>query len=241
MIQVLHSLYKETCIRSVHMTYICVPPSSLESGSTSEGASCTSTDAMDESDSSSDHESTSWSPALVRRKTKKRAGSNFKETRKTKLNGSAAKRFFLKIKQRFTTRKLRRNLQRTEVAPLLMEENCSGSEGDSVMNVEKQKKSKTKVAVKRDLVPFSATDTVPLLDEGAESSDNESSSCSEREEEISMDVSRVRRKKQMSIDSIDSEMTDKKKRQNEARRLRRQKKKVPLIISSTPLFLTPLP
>lgn len=192
---------------------------------------------MDDSDCSSEHGvTTSCSRAFVRNRLKRRRSSgegDFKETRKTKLNGSAAKRFFQKIKQKFTSRKLRRNLKKVEVAPLLREDSLSGSDGAGPVldfqEIKKKKSKRAKKSSKDNLVPFQGTDTRPLLDEDAES-DNESSSESEneweeKEEEINTDGSGMLW--QLSKDSAEIEvMSDKKKKQNEARRLRRQKKKV---------------
>lgn len=217
---------------------------------------------MDESDSSTDREATTTcSPAFVRGRLRRRRApeSDFKETRKTKLNGSAAKRFFQKIKQKFTARKLRRNLKKAEVAPLLAEDSCSGSDSgtttiDTGGKQKTQKKSKRAKSVKtstkeKRLDPFSAIDAQPLLDEGDES-DDESSNLSEgvgqgeefEEIDLDGDVGQVRtRKKQLNNESMEIEevVSDKKRRQLEARRLRRQKKKVPLIIPSTPCFVNP--
>lgn len=207
---------------------------------------------MDESDSSADREATTTcSPAFVRGRLRRRRApeSDFKETRKTKLNGSAAKRFFQKIKQKFTARKLRRNLKKVEIAPLLADDSCSGSDSGTTTTDtgKKQKKSKrtksTKTSTKeKRLDPFSAIDAQPLLDEGDES-DDELSNLSEvvgqgeefEEIDLDGDIGQVRtRKKQLSSESMEIEevVSDKKRRQNEARRLRRQKKKVPLIIPS---------
>ena len=205
-----------------------------DSESASEATSCTST-SLEESDSSADREVTSCSPAFVmkkiRRKTKE---SDFKETKKTKLNGNAAKRFFQRIKQKLTTRRLRRNLKNTEVAPLLSEDSCSGSsDGSSTITDKKDKKKKSKKtktngtgSAKGNSIPFAATDTKPLLVDGDES-DNESSvdEGEEEGEEFGVDVRQSYKpshRDRMEIEVV----TDKKKRQNEARRLRRQKKKV---------------
>ena len=234
--------------------------SSIDSESASEAASCTSADTMDDSDSSADREATTTcSPAFVRGKLRRRKApeSDFKETRKTKLNGSAAKRFFQKIKQKFTARKLRRNLKKEEVAPLLVEDSCSGSDSgtatiDTGSKQKKSKRTKSKTSAKeKKFNPFSATDARPLLLEEGEESDDESSNCPNRAEgagqgeefdEICLDddVGQIRtRKQQWNKESMEIEevVSDKKRRQNEARRLRRQKTKVTLIIPSTPSFL----
>ena len=225
----------------------------IESESASEATSCTSADTMDESDSSADREATTTcTPPFVRgRLRRKRAPErDFKETKKTKLNGSAAKRFFQKIKQKFTARKLRRKLKKTEVVPLLMEDSCSGSDSGTDSG-RKQKKSKRIKSMKtstkeKKLDPFRVIDTRPLLDEGDES-DDESSSTSEgveqgeefEEIDLDSDISQVHtRKKWSNKESMEIEevVSDKKRRQIEARRLRRQKKKVPLISPFTPLL-----
>lgn len=225
-----------------------------ESESASEATSCTSADTMDESDSSTEREgTTTCSPPFIRGRLRRRKAPerDFKETKKTKLNGNAAKRFFQKIKQKFTARKLRRRLKKTEVAPLLMEESCSESDsGTATVDTDRKEKKRTKSAKnskEKRLDPFSVMDVQPLLDEGDES-DDESSSASEEVgqgeefEEIDLDgdISQVqtKRKKWSNKGSMEIEevVSDKKRRQIEARRLRRQKKKVPLIIPSTPLF-----
>ena len=203
---------------------------------------------MDDSDSSAEHGTPTCSPAFVRSKIKRKEAENdLKETRKSKLTGNAAKRFFQKIKQKFTTRKLRRNLKKVEVAPLLREESCSGSDGSGpVLNLKqrkkKSKKSKSKFATtkKSRLVFQEGNDTKVLLGEEDES-DNESSRCSgqeqegagveeEEEEEIDTNVGIVRtrnlaHRNRMEVDVV----SEKKTKQNEARRLRRQKKKVWLV------------
>jgi hypothetical protein len=213
---------------------------------------------MDESDSSTEREATTTcSPPFLRGRLLRRRRAaperDFKETKKTKLNGSAAKRFFQKIKQKLTARKLRRRLKKAEVAPLLMEESCSGSDSGTatVDDADRKEKSKSKRAKsaknskEKKLDPFSVMDAQPLLDEGDES-DDESSDASEGAEQgeefveidLDGDISQVqtRRKKWPNKESMEIEAvgSDKKRRQIEARRLRRQKNKVPLIIPSTP-------
>ena len=232
-----------------------------ESESASEATSCTSADTMDESDSSMEREgTTTCSPPFIRAgrlRRRKAPERDFKETKKTKLNGSAAKRFFQKIKQKLTARKLRRRLKKTEVAPLLIEESGSGSDsGTATVDADRKEKKKSKRtksaknSKEKKLDPFSVLDVKPLLDEGDES-DDESSDASEgvgqgeefEEIDLDGDISQVqtRRNKWPTKESMEIEevVSDKKRRQIEARRLRRQKKKVPLIIPSTPLFLWP--
>lgn len=195
---------------------------------------------MDDSDSSVEHGVKGCSPAFVRNRLKRRrsAEGDFKETRKTKLSGNAAKRFFQKIKQKFTTRKLRRNFKSVEVAPLLREDSFSGSDGSGPVldfkDIKKQsKKTKKKTKSSKDkLFPFQGTDRKPLLDKGE--SDDDSSSGSDNDEEINTDGDGM----QWTCEGREEikVLSDKKKKQNEARRLRRQKKKVPLILltKSTP-------
>ena len=213
-----------------------------DSESASEATSCTSTsaEAMDDSDSSADHKATTTcSPAFIKRKIKRRAAeSDFKETKKTKLTGNAAKRFFQRIKQKFTTRKLQRNLKKVEVAPLLSEDSHSGSDGAApVLNFKnkkkKSKKSKSKhKTVKKKFSPFGRTDTKPLLEEIAQSEECGSEQEGEdEEEEINTEFGLPPREKpptrkdRMEIEVV----SDKKSRQNEARRLRRQRGKVTLV------------
>ena len=210
---------------------------------------------MDESDSSSEREATTTcSPPFIRGRLRRRKAPerDFKETKKTKLNGSAAKRFFQKIKQKFTARRLRRKLKKTEVAPLLTEDSYgSGSDSgtatvdtDRRENKPKRTKSAKKSVKEKKLDPFSAIDAQPLLDEGDESDDESSEGVGQGEEfeeiDLDSDVSQEVRtgKKWTNKDSMEIEevVSDKKRRQIEARRLRRQKKKVPLIIPSTPQF-----
>lgn len=205
---------------------------------------------MDESDSSTDREATTTcSPPFIRGRLRRRKAAperDFKETKKTKLNGSAAKRFFQKIKQKFTARRLRRRLKKAEVAPLLMEESCSGSDsGTATVDTDRKEEKKTKrikstkkaSTKEKKLGPFSAVDIQPLLDEGEESDDESSSSASEgvgqgeefEEIDLDGDISQIRTRKKESME-IEEVVSDKKRRQVEARRLRRQKKKVPLVI-----------
>lgn len=210
---------------------------------------------MDESDSSSEREATTTcSPPFIRGRLRRRKAPerDFKETKKTKLNGSAAKRFFQKIKQKFTARRLRRKLKKTEVAPLLTEDSCgSGSDSgtatvdtDRRENKPKRTKSAKKSVKEKKLDPFSAIDAQPLLGEGDESDDESSEGVGQGEEfeeiDLDSDVSQEvwTGKKWSNKDSMEIEevVSDKKRRQIEARRLRRQKKKVPLIIPSTPQF-----
>ena len=204
---------------------------------------------MDDSDCSAEHGVTTCSQAFVRNRLKRRrsAEGDFKETRKSKLSTSAAKRFFQKIKQKFTTRKLRRNLKRVEVAPLLREDSLSGSDGavpmldfeDTKKKKSKRTKRKSKSSKDND-VPFQGTDTRPLLDEGAESDDESSSESEneweEKEEEINTDGDGMFSMQEASKGSVEIEvMSEKKRRQNEARRLRRQKKKVLLYAYFSPM------
>ena len=204
-----------------------------DSESASEATSCTST-SLDESDSSADREVTRCSPSFVIKKiSHRKRESDLKETKKTKLNGSAAKRFFQKIKQKLTTRRLRRNLQSTEVAPLLSEDSYSGSsDGAGAIPDKKGKQKKVKKTKKTNGTssaakhgPFTTTDTKLLLADDSEESDEESSDDEGEEEGEEFGVaSRNTRthKDRMEIGGV----LDKKKRKNESRRLRRQKQKV---------------